>query len=295
MRNEKLKQLRNVVGNLQIPEETQQRLTRMNQPQRLENPSQIVIKEHTCCCHKSNGKENTAQGEEKPPCTCNASKPESRPAKAPKPAKTPGKAKTPKPKVRSRSPPPSAPRVNDAAPVRGRHRRSRSTDFLLNHKPKDTLPTDSLMQPNMKHKKTLAKLKPNQFKAASNYVLTHQDTDSSGEVCTKLVKGEILPTRSGGASVQFTDMEILKMAEMSTPPLSPSSKSSVASRAEKFERKTQKHNERMGLKRKEGAEEASEASSEDSWTSVETRCAVGIEGKPGAEPGIMHHNKKSKQ
>ena len=51
----------------------------------------------------------------------------------------------------------------------------------------------------------------------------------------------------------------------------PASPRSVASRTEKFERKTQKHMERNAKKRKSEGDDISAASSEDSWTSVETR------------------------
>lgn len=41
------------------------------------------------------------------------------------------------------------------------------------------------------------------------YVLKHQEQDSGGEVRTELYKGDILFTRTGGASVKFTDIEKL--------------------------------------------------------------------------------------
>lgn len=42
------------------------------------------------------------------------------------------------------------------------------------------------------------------------YVLKHQEQDSGGEVKTELYKGDVMLTRTGGASVKFTDIEKLK-------------------------------------------------------------------------------------
>lgn len=42
------------------------------------------------------------------------------------------------------------------------------------------------------------------------YVLTHQELASDGEIETKLIKGDVFRTRSGGQAVQFTDIETLK-------------------------------------------------------------------------------------
>ena len=41
-------------------------------------------------------------------------------------------------------------------------------------------------------------------------MLKHQEQDSDGDVQTELYKGEIMPTRTGGASVKFTDIEKLQ-------------------------------------------------------------------------------------
>jgi len=294
LRSEKLQQLRSVVENLKVPSTStsDQRFTELvGAPN-----THIVIKEKTCCCTNKTSTATTADEKEnkKPTCTCGASNgkmsAESRPPKTPASVATPRRKPKPKPKVRSRSPPASVNR-GDAAPVRSKHRRSRSTDFLLNHKPRDTLTTDTIMQPDIKFKKTVMRPKQKQLKGVSNYALTHQEEDSSGEVCTKIITGDVLQSRGGGASVQFTGMEVLKTENASGGPASPRS---VASRTEKFERKTQKHMERNAKKRKSEGDDISAASSEDSWTSVETRCAHGIEGKPGAEPGLMHHSKKPK-
>ena len=289
MRNEKLKQLRSVVENLQIPAENQRRLTQII------NEGKESQKEHTCCC-ASKAHDQVGQKSEVKTCTCS----EQNTQKIVKIKKTPlihtntrvrtDTVSSPrrKPKIRSRSPPATPSRRNDVAPVRSKHRRSRSTDFWLNHKPSDTVGTDTVMQPVMKYKKTVKNVPHSKdLKVAPNYILTHQEEDSSGEVCTKLIKGDVLKTRAGGTSVLFTDVETLKTNKGEI-----TEHKSVASKTEKFERKAANNTEKY--RRKRNSEDESSAGSEDSWTSVETRCAVGIEGKPGAEPGLTHHNKKLK-
>ena len=47
--------------------------------------------------------------------------------------------------------------------------------------------------------------------------MKHQEQDSAGEVKTELYKGEILQTRTGGASVKFTDIEKLNHASPMRP------------------------------------------------------------------------------
>lgn len=289
-RNEKLNQLRSVLDNLQIPAENQRRLTQIINDEKMPVCNNQAGKENKCCC---NMVKETSQLEK----ICSCSEPTvknvvSKPKKTPRAPHSTRNLKveslsTPrKPsKVRSKSPPPlSAFRRNDVAPVRGKHRRSRSTDFYLNHKPADTLHTDTMMKPVLKNKKTVATPSAKDLKVVPGYVLTHQEEDSSGEICTKLIRGDVLPTRSGGAAVQFTDVEVL------TNNHDPAGSKSVASKAAKYEKKVQKHNRDSN---KRHAEDDS-VDSQDSWTDVETRCAIGIEGKPGADPGIMHHSKKPK-
>ncbi|XP_033624809.1 kinesin-like protein KIF23 isoform X1 [Asterias rubens] len=155
-------------------------------------------------------------------------------------------------------------------PVKLRHRRSRSTsNAWVDHKPASTIDTETVLQPaGLKKKRTVAMPTVKDLKGTENYMLTHQEEDSKGEVETKLYKAEVLQTRGGGRSVQFTDIEKLKIErQRSTSPMD----------------------------RKRPAEE--ELDSGD-WTDVETRCAVGYEGRPGnADPAAGHivPSKKAKK
>lgn len=258
-KSEKLRQLRHVVQGLDIPEENQGKIERL-----IYDEKPDVVSSHH------------------PPASAPAKS--KRPAVAKKPLHTRTKTVTGgtpygRQKVRSKSPPatPSS-RNSHAPPIRAKHRRSRSSDYWLEHKPADTLSTNTVMQPHLKNKKTVRTPLVKDFKATPNYILTHQEEDSCGEIETKLIKGEVMKTRGGGTSVQFTDIETLKKSLGAKGGIKMTPKSSGKT---------------PGKKRKSEGEE--EPDSEDSWTSIETRCAVGIEGKPGAEPGLMHHAKKHKQ
>lgn len=115
-----------------------------------------------------------------------------------------GTASTPTPSMASRS---RQPVINPRY-----HRRSKSsgsTETWLEHKPADSISTNTLFQPRMSKKKSVSKLDVKDTKSASKYVLTHQEQDSSDELVTKLIKGDVIPTTSGGASVIFNDVEKL--------------------------------------------------------------------------------------
>ena len=96
------------------------------------------------------------------------------------------------------------------------------------------------------------------------YVLKHQEQVRGGEVKTELYKGDILFTRTGGASVKFTDIEKLDHVSpkpsrrvtrsMSMKNLSSSSVSSGDTDSI--------HNAMMG---------GDEEEQEEQWTDVETR------------------------
>lgn len=261
-KSEKLRQLRHVVQHLDVPAETQVEFQRIMTE---EKPVRTVP--HTPISAPQVPKSR------RPPV---ASKPTH-----PRTKTTSNSTPSIKKKQRSRSPPASTGRPNkDIAPVRSKHhRRSRSSDYWLEHKPVETLNTNTVMQPNLKNKKTVKMPGIKDFKATPNYILTHQEEDSSGEIETQLIKGEVMKTRGGGTSVQFTDIETLKKkleakgGILTTP-------------------KPQKTKSK-GKKRKSEGED--EVASDDSWTSVETRCAIGIEGRAGSSPGLMHHAKKAKQ
>lgn len=95
----------------------------------------------------------------------------------------------------------------------------------------------------------------------SRYCLITQEADTDGELETKLFKGDVIPTISGGAQVIFDDVECLKqMNPCTTPPRKRKSTNA--------DRKT------PSKKQSAGALEA-----------VESRCSLGIEG---------HSNKKQR-
>nr|XP_022901628.1 kinesin-like protein KIF23 [Onthophagus taurus] len=96
----------------------------------------------------------------------------------------------------------------------GCRRRSRSAGGVwLEHNSVKPLPLGTVLQPAMKKRKSVTKLK----KASdvtntkqSKYCLIAQEQDSAGELETKVYKADILPTCSGGAQVVFNDVERLK-------------------------------------------------------------------------------------
>ncbi|XP_046857685.1 kinesin-like protein KIF23 [Xenia sp. Carnegie-2017] len=169
---------------------------------------------------------------------------------------------------RSRSPPPVAKK-----PVpKLRHRRSRSTDYWLEHKPAENFETETILRPVLKNKKTVSVPEGKHFREsqATNYVLEHQEADSQGELETKLIKGDVYKTTGGGRCVQFTDVETLRTNfEVARPP---ERKRSLPKEIEEMDEDTT-----------------------SSWTDVETRCAYGIEGRPGQMDPSIHHTAKRRK
>ncbi|KAK2559461.1 Kinesin-like protein KIF23 [Acropora cervicornis] len=163
--------------------------------------------------------------------------------------------------TRSKSPPP----VARKPPAKARHhRRSKSSDCWIEHKPATHMETDTVLQPSLKNKKTVSRPEGKDFKDtnATNYVLAHQEEDSGGEIQTKMIK-----TASGGHSIQFTEVETLKTRsdQLSSP----------------------------GRKRR-GSDSADD-DSRSSWTDIETRCSTAIEGRPGLDPSYCHTASKKKR
>lgn len=187
---------------------------------------------------------------------------------------------------RARSPPATArkPERHDP-PIRARHRRSRSSDCILVHKPTGTLDTDSIMQPVVRNKKTVNVPKINDLKNELHYLLEHQEEDSAGEIETKLFKGSVMKTRTGGHSVQFTDVESLRLR----------STDGVATTTAPSGTDTDISPTRRGRKRTSSASEAVTEVDDDneSVSSVEERCAVGVGGGPyGQSVGQQPKRKK---
>lgn len=90
----------------------------------------------------------------------------------------------------------------------------------------------------------------------SRYCLIHQEADTDGELETKLYKGDVIPTTSGGAQVVFNDVECLKQ-------LSP----------------TESSPNETNRKRKSATEDPKTPSkSRKNLEAVSSRCSQGIEG-----------------
>ncbi|XP_067358685.1 kinesin-like protein KIF23 isoform X3 [Channa argus] len=151
-------------------------------------------------------------------------------------------------------------------PVRPLHRRSRSAggEKWVDHKPSSSLDLGTVLQPVIHNAIQVSAPSEKALSKCDRYVLTHQEVASDGEIQTKLIKGEVIKTRGGGQSVQFTDIETLKQ-ELTTVP---------------------------SLKRKssEGAP-ANGDRSDGAWTDVETRCSVAVGMRAGSNmgPGLEHH------
>uniref|UniRef100_A0A1I7S3T9 Kinesin-like protein n=1 Tax=Bursaphelenchus xylophilus TaxID=6326 RepID=A0A1I7S3T9_BURXY len=92
-------------------------------------------------------------------------------------------------------------------------RRSRSLGVggrVLNHQPLNKIPTGTVFQAefpnNTKH---TTKVKPQDLKGCTDYVITNQNVDDGGNLCTQHFKGDIVPTAAGGHAVMFRDVERL--------------------------------------------------------------------------------------
>ncbi|XP_061773141.1 kinesin-like protein KIF23 isoform X1 [Nerophis ophidion] len=161
-----------------------------------------------------------------------------------------------------RSASPSA--VPTSTPVRPLHRRSRSAggEKWVDHKPSSSLDLGTVLQPVIHNAIQVSAPNEKVLSKCDRYVLTHQEIASDGEIQTKLVKGDVLKTRGGGQSVQFTDIEILKQ-QLTTVP---------------------------GRKRR-SSEGTSGDNQNGAVTDVETRCSVAMEMRAGANlgPSLGHH------
>lgn len=92
-------------------------------------------------------------------------------------------------------------------------------------------------------------------KRTSRYCLVTQGADTDGELETRLYKGDVIPTTSGGARIIFDDVECLKQI---SPNESPPRK------------RKSSHDEKAG-KRTPGKKPSIDV--------VESRCSIGIEGR----------------
>ncbi|KAL3061456.1 hypothetical protein OYC64_009596 [Pagothenia borchgrevinki] len=150
-------------------------------------------------------------------------------------------------------------------PVRALHRRSRSAggEKWVDHKPSSSVDLGTVLQPVIPNAIQVSTPSEKALSKCDRYVLTHQEVASDGEIQTQLIKGEVIKTRGGGQSVQFTDIETLRQ-ELTTVP-------------------------RLKRKSSEGAPARGEQT-DGSWTDVETRCSVALEMRAGSNmgPGYTH-------
>lgn len=133
-----------------------------------------------------------------------------------------------------------------------RHRRSKSSDDRwLEHRAPNPVPLGTIMQPHYKNRKSITKLtdaKDITNAKTSKYCLVSQAADTDGEVETRLYKGNVIPTCSGGAQVVFNDVECLKQT---SPVASP-------------HRKRASHDENLAMS--------------PTRNELSERCSVGIQG-----------------
>ncbi|XP_067104977.1 kinesin-like protein KIF23 isoform X1 [Osmerus mordax] len=105
-----------------------------------------------------------------------------------------------------------------ATPVRPLHRRSHSAggERWVDHKPPSNLDLGTVMKPIIPNAIKVSAASEKALSKCHKYVLTHQELASDGEIETKLIKGDVFRTRSGGQAVQFTDIETLTQEFPST-------------------------------------------------------------------------------
>ncbi|XP_055689472.1 kinesin-like protein KIF23 [Lutzomyia longipalpis] len=110
-----------------------------------------------------------------------------------------------------------------------RHRRSKSAgDKWLAHTSATPVPLGTILQPYLPNRKTTTKLTEMRDVTKSNtskYCLISQGADTDGELETRLFKGNIIPTMSGGAQVVLNDVECLKQMD----PVSPTNRKRLSS------------------------------------------------------------------
>jgi len=101
-----------------------------------------------------------------------------------------------------------------------RHRRSKSAgaDKWLDHQPRHgVVPLDTVMQPNMKRRKSVNKLEEKDILKSNKYMLTTQNQLDGGEMETRLYKGNVIPTVSGGRQIVYNDVEVLHQENADGP------------------------------------------------------------------------------
>lgn len=89
---------------------------------------------------------------------------------------------------------------------------SAPTNKWIEHRPPGTLDTGTILQPNIKNRKSVTNLKSSDFinKNYTKYAITHNVATSDGNVETEVYKADVIPSTTGGAQVVFHDVETLK-------------------------------------------------------------------------------------
>lgn len=135
-----------------------------------------------------------------------------------------------------------------------RHRRSKSvgSERWLEHRAQNPVPLGTILQPYLNSKSVKSpEFKDLTNKRTSRYCLVTQDADTEGELETKLYKGDVIPTTSGGAQVVFDDVECLtQFSPCDSPPRT--------------------HKRKSTQDRTPGKKEGIDK--------VESRCSIGIQG-----------------
>lgn len=89
--------------------------------------------------------------------------------------------------------------------------RWRSADVWIDHRPVGTVETDGILQPLFRKRRSVSCISLHNTRSANKYALTDQLQTKQGDMITRLVKGEILSSPSGGANVVFTDVETVRL------------------------------------------------------------------------------------
>jgi kinesin family protein 23 len=124
----------------------------------------------------------------------------------------------------------------------------------LEHRTQSIVHPGTVLQPYYNRTKTVTspEMKDITNARTSRYCLITQEADTEGELETKLYKGDVIQTTSGGAQVVFDDVECLKQKSPSSSPT--------------------RHNKRKS------ATTTPKKKSQSNTDVVSSRCSQGIEG-----------------
>ncbi|XP_077419795.1 kinesin-like protein KIF23 isoform X2 [Vanacampus margaritifer] len=102
--------------------------------------------------------------------------------------------------------------IRAAGEINPVHRRSHSAggEKWVDHKPASNVDLGTVMQPVIPNAIQVTSPSEKALSKCHKYVLRHQELASDGEIATKLIKGNVFKTRSGGQAVEFTDVETLR-------------------------------------------------------------------------------------